>query len=85
MIIIFLFTTLHLWKRYRRDITPKGLFRLDFIVLCLSLQITYHFQSNDHSHLCPPGKKCCLMDNRTGGTRGSIVAHILLELEAKPV
>ena len=43
-------------------------------LLFMGLQITYHFQNNDHSHLYLPEKKCYRMDNRTGGTRGSIVS-----------
>ena len=51
----------------------------------MGLQITYHFQNNDHPHLCPPKNQCYIMDNRAGGTRGSIATQILLELDAKTV
>ena len=84
MIIIFLLTTLHTCEK---DIVVRLHSKsicLAFIVLFMGLQITYHFQNNDHSHLCPKNQ-CYIMDNRAGGTRGSIATQILLELDAKTV
>ena len=36
-------------------------------------------------HTCAFKKKCYIMDNRAGGTRGSIAPQILMELDAKSV